>query len=202
VAPPPAFAYPDEQWDLIRRHLPASLAANKHRAGIELKCRRSLDNAASAFLAYEHAARKRRTGWPRVAVYRNIIRAAERLLAMLEAAPLLVDKTDCLRDLAATATRLAAAAQDYNRSRPRRGDRSRNWYLSMVLNVWRDCGGAVGASVSPSGRGGPLLRFLAAATAPVFAQVRLPPMSQPALRAAVRRIIRSHVANQTRQKRS
>jgi len=187
---PWAFAYSDEEWDVIRRELPAGVATNEKRTDIERRVRRWLDEAASHFASLKKAEHKRPAA-PHWSVYRGIARDLERVLPKVKATPEMARETDYLQDLATRAAMLADSARAYYRNRPRRSDPRRDWLLSMLMNIWRDCGGGMHASIRPSGRAGPLIRFLDAATRPVFAKHHMRPMTYEALRAAVRRIIRS-----------
>src|SRR5262249_23515663 len=81
---PWAFAYSDEEWDVIRRELPAGVATNEKRTDIERRVRRWLDEAASHFASLKKAEHKRPAA-PHWSVYRGIARDLERVLPKVKA---------------------------------------------------------------------------------------------------------------------
>src|SRR5215813_6855888 len=181
------FTYSATQWAAIRRGLPSPPATSSERVWSTVGARRipaivgggevrprdpkwartMLERTARQFLAFEAGSRRR---YDAAAAERRACKEASR--ALRRAAALLAG----IPDMAAAASliaKVAAAAQ--TRATPSRGGRradvNRDWLFEQLLFIWEQCGGATCMSTHggrDARRGGPLVRFLMAACAPLF----------------------------------
>ncbi len=171
----PWFRYSAEQWNDIHAALiPDWPPKGKLTTGM----RQQLEFDAKRFLAYVEF-------WTQTTGHSN---AFTKINAWLRKSAALIKQTPLAKD-AARITAIADKTTPYM-NQGRRGrppDLFGGMYIIILLNRWKACGHAIHPSVNEKGRGGPLIRFLIAATEPVFTAAGRNPPTATALRAMVRR---------------
>ena len=111
----------------------------------------------------------------------------DELKAFLASLPWFIDRAD----------RMAATVEDWERTLPKRSnrsDRARDDYIGDLLFEWEKQGGQLRTAVRAMDGAayGPLVSFLYAASTPVFKACGKPPMTLEALRSVVRKRARRH----------
>ena len=190
------FAFTDAQWQPIAVELSGIGRLGGDRRSLEFVCGIFIQSRPRVGKGLP-TPKKAREAWLKVADAADALDNAIKGLREASAADftMLDDHSDRIFEWMSALPSLArgareAAEYEIHEIKPtaNNADPVRDFFLSQIITIWHEYGGAVRASTDPSSHreGGPLVRFVSAVMAPVFAKLNEAPPTPGMIRSAVR----------------